>query len=298
MKRLWSQTLKVFLPTTGLLFLLCETLTQSWTFDTLSRRDALLIAGGGVVYGKVAGDALARLAENTNGLGEIRPSEHEDRVKQTFLRAVELAPPDGYRPLQVLEVGVGTECQSLQRGYYSKAIDFVRDGSLWTGMRLTGIDLNIPNDKIVQRVKAQFENQVSCATSNSWTFDVVQGSADAMPFDNISFDVVMCCLVLCSVQTQQGVLREIQRILRPGGTLGYIEHVAVEPEDGRPFFEWQQTTLDPLQQLVAHNCHLHRSTVNSIANVFGDNNMIEYDRFYVDKMWPVCCQASGVIRKI
>jgi len=298
MKRLWSQTLKVFLPTTGLLFLLCETLTQSWTFDTLSRRDALLIAGGGVVYGTVAGDALARLAENTNGLGEIRPSEHEDRVKQAFLRAVELAPPDGYRPLQVLEVGVGTECQSLQRGYYSKAIDFVRDGSLWTGMRLTGIDLNIPNDKIFQRVKAQFENQVSCATSNSWTFDVVQGSADAMPFDNNSFDVVMCCLVLCSVQTQQGVLREIQRILRPGGTLGYIEHVAVEPEDGRPFFEWQQTTLDPLQQLVAHNCHLHRSTVNSIANVFGDNNMIEYDRFYVDKMWPVCCQASGVIRKI
>ena len=92
MKRLWSQTLKVFLPTTGLLFLLCETLTQSWTFDTLSRRDALLIAGGGVVYGKVAGDALARLAENAKGMGEIRPSEHEDRVKQTFLRAVELAP--------------------------------------------------------------------------------------------------------------------------------------------------------------------------------------------------------------
>eukprot|EP00957_Ditylum_brightwellii_P045550 3453571-Ditylum_brightwellii.AAC.1 len=53
-----------------------------------------------------------------------------------------------------------------------------------------------------------------------------------------------------------------------GGTFGYAEHVAVRVDDGLKndsrlcwsyeFLERQQQTLDPLQQAVADNCHLHQ----------------------------------------
>ena len=120
-------------------------------------------------------------------------------------------------------------------------------------------------------------------------------------------DVITTSLVLCSVQDQKQALNEIQRLLNPnGGSYGYIEHVAVNTENENEkdlgFLDWQQQTLDPLQQVVAHNCHLHRNTYSVIYDVFvGDNHsgsaqLVQSERFQVKDMWPVSCQSRGVVQ--
>lgn len=52
------------------------------------------------------------------------------------------------------------------------------------------------------------------------------GSAYALPMEDASVDAVICTLVLCSIGDQQRALREVLRVLRPGGRFVFIEHIA------------------------------------------------------------------------
>jgi len=94
-----------------------------------------------------------------------------------------------------------------------------------------------------------------------------------------------------------------------GGTFGYVEHIAIDPDEAQEklsakLFDVQQTTLDPLQQLVAHNCHLHRYSEDTIMQSFGTATMgeesiqVQRERFFVNDMWPVCMQCRGVIQRV
>jgi AhpD family alkylhydroperoxidase len=53
---------------------------------------------------------------------------------------------------------------------------------------------------------------------------LVEGDAAALPFDDASFDTVVATFVLCSVGDVDQSLREIRRVLRPGGTIRLLEH--------------------------------------------------------------------------
>lgn len=76
------------------------------------------------------------------------------------------------------------------------------------------------------------------------------------------FDAVVCSLVLCSVQDQEGVLREVFSMLRPGGELRYLEHVASGGARGR-LQRFADATIWPR---LAGNCHTHRDTESAILN--------------------------------
>ena len=96
-------------------------------------------------------------------------------------------------------------------------------------------------------------------------------------------------------------LHEIRRVLRTdGGSFGYLEHVAVNPDEPYRWLEFQQRAFDGVQQMVADNCHLHRYTEETISEIFGleegRGRRLAHERFLVDDMWPVSCQARGVIQ--
>ena len=55
--------------------------------------------------------------------------------------------------------------------------------------------------------------------------EVLDGNATSLDFADNSFDVVVACLVLCSVGEQDRALAEIARVLRPGGSLVFLEHL-------------------------------------------------------------------------
>ncbi len=89
--------------------------------------------------------------------------------------------------------------------------------------------------------------------------EVSDAGAEALPFADDSFDVVVATLVLCTVPDQGAALQEIRRVLRPGGRLLFIEHVRGEGRLAR----WQDR-VEPLWRRLAAGCHPNRDTVASI----------------------------------
>ena len=76
-----------------------------------------------------------------------------------------------------------------------------------------------------------------------------------------SFDAVVCSLVLCSVDDPDEVVRQLYSMLKPGGELRYLEHVA-----GVGLRAALQKVADAtVWPRLLGNCHTHRNTEASIA---------------------------------
>jgi len=75
------------------------------------------------------------------------------------------------------------------------------------------------------------------------------------------FDAVVCSLVLCSVEDPESVLRELHSLLRPGGELRYLEHIASSGARAG-LQKFADATLWPR---LLGNCHTHRHTEESIT---------------------------------
>jgi SAM-dependent methyltransferase len=76
-----------------------------------------------------------------------------------------------------------------------------------------------------------------------------------------SFDAVVCSLVLCSVDDPDAVVRQLYSMLKPGGQLRYLEHVA-----GVGARATLQKAADAtVWPRLLGNCHTHRNTEASIA---------------------------------
>jgi SAM-dependent methyltransferase len=75
------------------------------------------------------------------------------------------------------------------------------------------------------------------------------------------FDAVVCSLVLCSVEEPDDVLRQLLSLLRPGGELRYLEHVASSGVRAR----LQKAADATLWPRLLGNCHTHRHTEETIV---------------------------------
>lgn len=89
---------------------------------------------------------------------------------------------------------------------------------------------------------------------------LLRAPAEDLPFNDGSFDVVVSTLVLCTVDDQPRALREVWRVLRPGGKLLFIEHVR---SDDAKVARWQDRLL-PLNVRLMHGCHCNRPTLDGI----------------------------------
>lgn len=89
--------------------------------------------------------------------------------------------------------------------------------------------------------------------------EISDAGAEALPFSDGSFDTVVSTLVLCTVPDELAALREVRRVLRPGGRLLFIEHVRGEGRAAR----WQDR-VTPLWRRLAAGCHPNRDTVAAL----------------------------------
>jgi ubiquinone/menaquinone biosynthesis C-methylase UbiE len=93
--------------------------------------------------------------------------------------------------------------------------------------------------------------------------EVLAAPAHALPFDDASFDAVVSTLVLCSVPDVARVLTELRRVLREGGRLLFLEHVAADERPAR--LAWQRR-IEPFWAHIGGNCHLTRRTGEAIRD--------------------------------
>ncbi|KUI33695.1 phosphatidylethanolamine N-methyltransferase [Mycobacterium sp. IS-1590] len=75
------------------------------------------------------------------------------------------------------------------------------------------------------------------------------------------FDAVVCSLVLCSIDDPDTVLRQLLSLMRPGGELRYLEHIASDGGRGR----LQRIADATVWPRLLGNCHTHRRTEQSIV---------------------------------
>jgi SAM-dependent methyltransferase len=90
--------------------------------------------------------------------------------------------------------------------------------------------------------------------------EFVRASAEALPFDDNSFDTVVATLVFCTVGDPRKAIAELRRVLRPGGAWLFIEHV----RSARPVIARVQDGLRRPWAAVADGCQCNRRTVEMI----------------------------------
>ncbi len=140
---------------------------------------------------------------------------------------------------EVLEIGAGT---GANLEFYSDSV--------------TRLVLTEP-DKHMQKLLT-----IKVNNYNLENVEVSNGTVEHIKVQNESFDYVVSSLVCCSVKDLKICLQEIRRVLRPEGSLVFLEHVAAA--NGTLKKRWQNR-INPIWKIFMGNCHLNRETEQAIV---------------------------------
>lgn len=125
----------------------------------------------------------------------------------------------------ILELGVGTGLNLPAYG---------------SGARVIGVDVELD---LVQRARDR-------------GVPVLVGNGEQLPFPDAAFDYVTSALVFCSIPDPAQALREVARVLRPGGRLIQLEHTRTNHALPDALLD----LITPLWSTVAGGCHPNRDT--------------------------------------
>jgi ubiquinone/menaquinone biosynthesis C-methylase UbiE len=151
----------------------------------------------------------------------------------------------------VLEIGGGT---GANLPYYGEGINT--------------LTITEPERPMAKRLQRRMEEHTPGAM-------FLRAPAEDLPFNDDSFDVVVSTLVLCTVDDQPRALRELRRVLRPGGKLLFIEHVRSDDEQ----LAKKQDRMEPINRRIGHGCHCNRTTLDGIHAAGFTVTEVEHDTF-------------------
>ncbi len=148
---------------------------------------------------------------------------------------------------QVLEIGAGT---GANLPLYGPAV--------------ASLTLTEPERPMLRRLERRARDHAPAPT-------VLRAPAEDLPFEDGTFDTVVSTLVLCGVSDQPRALRQLRRVLRPGGRLLFLEHVRSE----EPKLARLQDRMNGINRFVG-GCDCNRPTLNSIRAAGFDVTEIEH----------------------
>jgi ubiquinone/menaquinone biosynthesis C-methylase UbiE len=188
-------------------------------------------------------------------------SVYSDHIFPHLLALVSSTMDDDRRELlrhargRVLELGVGT---GANLPFYDGAV-----------REVVGID---PHEPVLGRAREVAEKVRVRRGVLPYRLRLHLADAQALPYDDASFDTVVAFLTFCTIPDPAVAAGEVWRVLRPGGRLLVLEHVRAE-ENGR-LARWQDR-LDPLWRRAALGCRLNRPTARTLADAGFDTRPLE-----------------------
>lgn len=137
---------------------------------------------------------------------------------------------------QVLEIGVGTGANFR---YYRSAVE--------------PIVANEPDPYMLRQAKQE-------AVRLGRDVEFCRCPAEALAFADCSFDTIVITLVLCTVVDQAAAFAEMKRVLKPDGSVRFLEHVRSAGAWGAQV----QDLLTPIWRQCGAGCHLNRRTAENM----------------------------------
>ena len=139
---------------------------------------------------------------------------------------------------RVLEVGIGS---GLNLPFYGNSVS-----------QIVGLE---PSQRLLDMAR-------EAGRRTAMPLELIEGTAEAMPFDGQSFDTIVTTWTMCTIPEVERALEEMGRVLRPGGRLLFVEHGRA-PE---PCVQWWQDRLTPVWKHFSGGCHLNRAIRDLIQN--------------------------------
>jgi ubiquinone/menaquinone biosynthesis C-methylase UbiE len=155
---------------------------------------------------------------------------------------------------EVLEIGFGT---GLNLPYYPGGVK-----------SLTVVD---PEDLMPKRVAKRI-------AATPFSVRRVALSAERLPLEDNTFDCAVSTFTLCTIPDASAALREVRRVLKPGGSFLFLEHGL---NDEPVVAKWQRR-LNPIQRVIGRGCTLDRRIDSLVAD--SGLQITRLDRFVIPGM--------------
>lgn len=147
----------------------------------------------------------------------------------------------------------------MRQGLLAEANGSVLEIGAGTGLNLAHYNGNIESLVLTEPEPAMLRRLQKKARAEAPLAKILRAPAEDLPFEDASFDTVVTTLVLCGVDDQGRSVREIRRVLKPGGRLLFLEHVRSDD----PALARFQDRMNWLNRFVVL-CDCNRPTLTTI----------------------------------